>query len=290
MENYLIEDYRRKQDRKKTLANEAARNKRKRAIKLFEDGLHDVGVIAEALETTERTVREYLGEARLGRIDAENNEVAENPFETGKTSKGKGQKVESSREGTGSKKGSSKSKKYTERDAQKYSDERDQAIIMLSREGLPLSEVVNSLRGLGFILTKDQVKERYVALGLPIYTKQELEEMRSKETRKKDNEAIRKKKKAEKAQIKCEVAEKKNEEKSRTKKEIESFTDIKKMIYKAIKDRKSQKAMRIGRFYLMNADFLSKEEKAELSRMVSTIELMRAKDKKQRKARKGKER
>lgn len=285
MENYLIEDYRRKQNQRKTLKNEVEHNKRKRAIKLFEDGLHDVGIIAEALETTEKTVREYLGETRLGRIDDVTGEVTENPVGAEKTSKSKSKKTDDSRmEDKDSKKENSKPKKYTEKDAQKYSDERDQTIIMFSREGLSLSEVASKLN-----LTLNQAKERYVALGLPIYTKQELEEIRAEESRKKAKKSRRErniKRKREREQRKGNREGKEAEShQTEEKNEARSFNDVKNMMYKAIKDRKSQKAMNLGRYYLTHADFLSENERKKLSEMVNIIELMRKKEKGKRKDR-----
>ena len=185
--DYLVEEYKRKQSQSKLEKNNVERYKRKRAIQLFDDGLQDVGVIAEALETTQSRVKEYLGKTRLAMIEAsKKDEKFEVPK---KPSRVRSPKADSS------KNRSSKPKKFNERYAQRYSDERDEAIVMFAREGISLNEVVNKLKELGFTLTLNQVKERYMALGLPLYSKQEFEKIRKEKAKAREAKGESKKRK-----------------------------------------------------------------------------------------------
>lgn len=275
--DYLVEEYKRKQSQSKLEKNNVERYKRKRAIQLFDDGLQDVGVIAEALETTQSRVKEYLGKTRLAMIEAsKKDEKFEVPK---KPSRVRSPKADSS------KNRSSKPKKFNERYAQRYSDERDEAIVMFAREGISLNEVVNKLKGLGFTLTLNQVKERYMALGLPLYSKQELEEIRKEKAKAKARETKRESKKRKMGKEKKET---KTDEQPKQEYEAKSFVDVRNMMYRAIKARKSQIAMNIGRYYLNCGDFLGESEKKKLKEMVDIIEMMRKKDRKERKERKDK--
>lgn len=286
MENYLVEDYMRKQKQSELAKNSAVRNKRKRAIELFEQGLQDIDVLSEALETTPARIREFLGKSRLARIGiiTEPETKTEEDFDDFDVSE------DSTTDTVDAKQVPGISKKFTEKDAIKYSGERDQTIIMFHREGLTLEEVANKLN-----LTVGQAKERYIALGLPIYTRQELDDMRKE----KDEEARKekaKKGKKEPENKETETSATVNEEldaegkpdaagdkpiQENDQKEVEelkSFEEVKRAIYRLIKSRNSQKAMRLAKYYVRYADFLNDDEKKRLTGMADTIELLRAKE------------
>lgn len=271
MEEYLIEDYRKKQKQSKLAKNNAERYKRRRAIELFEQGLQDIDVLSEALETTPARVKEFLGKTRLESIGVITEPEAEEELEDFDVSEDlPTDRVDDEQEPV-------KNKKFTEKDAIKYSGERDEAIIMFHRDGLSLVEVADKLN-----LTVDQAKERYIALGLPIYTKQELQDIR--EGRRKANEERNQKSKKEPENIRTEESSPDVEDKTMQedhKKEagdLKSFEEVKKAIHALIKNRKSKKAMRLARYYARYADFLSDDERKRITGMADTIELLRAKE------------
>ena len=73
MEEFLLNDYNAKRSEKKQNETRRRKAKAKRAISLFDSGLRDLDVLAEALEVSKKTVESLIGKRRtaicLGIID-----------------------------------------------------------------------------------------------------------------------------------------------------------------------------------------------------------------------------
>ncbi len=269
MDQYLLDEYKKRKNNRENMAEKAKRN---RAIKLFEEGLRDIGVIAEALETTEKTIISYLGKTR---IDICQGIIEETPEEVQVTKK------DGKREGASKPKNNvQKPKRFTERDAENYSKDRDLRIKMYHNDGLSVEEIANKLR-----MTENQVKERLIAMGL-LYNSSEIREMRER-ARKKENTSIVQKSKNEREEHMPEQTEKpsttsENNENKATQRdgegEFRSFDELIEAIHRLIKDRRSKNAMILAREYSRHADFLSDEEREKLTKMANTIELLRARE------------
>ena len=287
MEEFLLDDYNKKIRGKEAEKVEARKAKVKRAIALFNEGLRDLDVIAEALEVSEETVKNFLGKRRteicLGIVDEKPKEKPKNA--TREKQPKKSQEIEV------------KPKRFTEKDAENYAKRRDMEIRDYHLvERLNADEIAGKCH-----MTKKQVEERLIAMGLPIYSEEDLEDlrMRKEEEEKRRQEAM---KEPEKAEISVteessrdneEIAEEVVEE---TEVEAEeehqigyrSFEEIKKAMKMYIKDRKSTIALDIARYYSIerHSDFLTEEERKKLEAMADTIKIFRDRDR----VRKAKER
>lgn len=287
MEEFLLDDYNKKIRGKEAEKVRARRAKVKRAIALFNEGLRDLDVLAEALEVSEETVKNFLGKRRteicLGIVDEKPKEKPKNA--TREKQPKKPQEIEV------------KPKRFTEKDAEDYAKRRDMEIRdYYLVEGLNADEIAGKCH-----MTKKQVEERLIAMGLPIYSEEDLEDlrMRKEEEEKRRQEAM---KEPEKAEISVteessrdneEIAEEVVEE---TEVEAEeehqigyrSFEEIKKVMKMYIKDRKSTIALDIARYYSIerHSDFLTEEERKKLEAMADTIKIFRDRDR----VRKAKER
>ena len=147
-------------------------------------------------------------------------------------------------------------------------------------------------------MTKNQVEERLIAMGLPTYSEKDLEDFRRRkeEEEKRRQEAM---KKAGKIEISApeessvdnekivEKAEAESEEQEQQK-GYRSFEEIKRAIKIYIRNRKSTIALDIARYYSIerHSDFLTEEERKKLEAMADTIKIFRDRDR----VRKAKER
>lgn len=272
MEKFLLEDYLKKQKGKKAAKNDVKKAKIRRAKKLFNDGLRDIGVLAEALDVSEETVKIFLGKKRteicLGIVKedvAEKIPVNSSPL----------QQTKKSKECTEVR------KRFTEKDAEKYAKERDEEIRKyFLLEGFSVGEIAQKLR-----MTEGQVRERLTAIGLPVYSEEELRKEKERQNNLEKNKKCKQSKKRRKK-----VKSSEPEEKEESKKEVvhqvgyRSFEEIKKAIGRFIKNRESIKALDIARYYSIetHSDFLTEEERKKLETMADTIKIFRVRDRKRR--------
>ena len=152
----------------------------------------------------------------------------------------------------------------------------------MHEEGLSMEEIASKEK-----LTPDQLKEIFLALGLSIYTREELLEMQRQEaeerksreeaerlerTRKRKREWIRNKR----ARIR------KEKERQRRKQEgaeqeavIRNYSDIRRKMRELISQRNSKGAIEFAERYLDDPNFLTKEEKSELFMLIEYIKEIR---------------
>ena len=280
MEEFLLNDYNAKRSEKKQNETRRRKAKAKRAIALFDSGLRDLDVLAEALEVSKKTVESFIGKRRtaicLGIID---EDCEEKPKKDKKTNTPK--KIEK------------RPKRFTEKDAERYSRERDMQIRDYYLEGLGPDEIADNCH-----MTKNQVEERLIAMGLPTYSVEDLEDLKRREEEKRRQEAMKKAGKIEiSAPEESSVDNEKIVEKAEAEAESEeqeqqkgyrSFEEIKRAIKIYIRNRKSTIALDIARYYSIerHSDFLTEEERKKLEAMADTIKIFRDRDR----VRKAKER
>lgn len=263
MEEFLLEDYiTGKGDKRSKIDRARAR----RAIALFNEGLRDLGVFAEALEVSVAEVKRLLGEDRT-QMCLEN--VAKEPKEQKSTKPAKEK--------------AGKPKRFTERDAERYAKERDVQIRDYFLEGLDSDEIASRCH-----MTKGQVEERLLAMGLPIYSKEEFEEMQRKRD---EEERIRLEKSKEKEEAEqsvspesgvddkaeAEVEEEQREEEQEENEGYKSYEEIIKAIKGFIKNRNSIKAADIARIYAneKHGSFLTEKQRAKLADMADVIKMIK---------------
>lgn len=281
MEEFLLNDYNAKRSEKKQNETRRRKAKAKRAISLFDSGLRDLDVLAEALEVSKKTVESLIGKRRtaicLGIIDEDCEE-----------------KPKKDKKANTPKKTDKKPKRFTEKDAERYAEERDIRIRDYYLEGLGSGEIADKCH-----MTKNQVEERLIAMGLPTYSEKDLEDFRRrKEEEKRRQEAMKKAGKIEiSAPEESSVDNEKIVEKAEAEAESEeqeqqkgyrSFEEIKRAIKIYIRNRKSTIALDIARYYSIerHSDFLTEEERKKLEAMADTIKIFRDRDR----VRKAKER
>ena len=275
MEEFLLDDYNKKIRGKEAEKVEARKAKVKRAIALFNEGLRDLDVIAEALEVSEETVKNFLGKRRteicLGIVDEKPKEKPKNA--TREKQPKKPQEIEV------------KPKRFTEKDAENYAKRRDMEIRDYHLvERLNADEIAGKCH-----MTKKQVEERLIAMGLPIYSEEDLEDLRRRkeEEEKRRQEAMKEREKAE-ISVREESSRDNEEITEETEVEVEeeqpigyrSFEEIKKAIKMYIRNRKSTIALDIARYYSIerHSDFLTEEERKKLGAMADTIKIFRDRD------------
>lgn len=275
MEEFLLDDYNKKIRGKEAEKVGARRAKEKRAIALFNDGLRDLDVIAEALEISEETVKKFLGKRRteicLGIVDEKPKEKPKNATQEKQPKKSQGTEA--------------KPKRFTEKDAEDYAKRRDMEIRDYHLvERLNADEIAGKCH-----MTKKQVEERLIAMGLPIYSEEDLEDLRRRkeEEEKRRQEAM---KEPEKAEISVPEEGSRDNEEITEETEVEaeeeqpigyrSFEEIKKAIKMYIRNRKSTIALDIARYYSIerHSDFLTEEERKKLEAIADTIKIFRDRD------------
>ena len=155
MDKYLIDDY----NRERAGQTEVAKRKRLKVLELYLHGI-DKKEIAEILEVDVSTINSYFQWLRINGFITEEQE----------------QEIEANRklELERIKEKNSSRKILTANRAKKLADERDRQILKLHNEGFTLQKISEKLN-----LTLVQAKERFFALGISIYTEQELEQMKS---------------------------------------------------------------------------------------------------------------
>ena len=279
MDKYLIDDY----NRKKSGQTEAAKKKRLKALELYLHGL-DKKEIAEILEVDVSTVNIYFQWLRSnGYITLEQ----EQEIETSRALELERIKEKSSGGGP-----------LTINKVKKISNERDRQILKLHNEGFTLEKISEKLN-----LTLDQARERFLALGLSIYSEQELEQMREEESRKlQEAEEEKRKREAELQENKGdgeEVEDEPKETEDKTEEErgkpeaegvegsfekivntITNYDDLVKKANTFIKLRKSRKAVNLFEYFINYGDFLTDKQRKKLKDIVAFIEVMRPNTKK----------
>ena len=275
MDKYLIDDY----NRERAGQTEVAKRKRLKVLELYLHGI-DKKEIAEILEVDVSTINSYFQWLRINGFITEEQE----------------QEIEANRklELERIKEKNSSRKILTANRAKKLANERDRQILKLHNEGFTLQKISEKLN-----LTLDQAKERFFALGISIYTEQELEQMREEERKKQKEAKIKIKKSAEKIkEINSEPIKVENEpngqkavddeiEKKKPENEniegsfeilVNSITDYDDLLKKAntfIKLRKSMKAVNLFEYFINYGDFLTHKQRKKLKDMVAFIELMK---------------
>ena len=225
MENYIIDDYLKSVSEDKVKGKRKREALRKRALELWDK---DIGAseIAEILELTEKQLKELLGVERIEK---------------------------------GHKSATIKAKeKLTPRRVNRLASDRDKQIIELSKT-MNMEKVAETLN-----ISLELVKERYLALGLPIYTEEELRKMAEAEKERKM------KNKEEKPKGNRVEAQKPEEQKI----DLNNFEEVKRKIHESISEKNIERATGIAKRAIEQGNFGDKE-KGKLQELVDLIETIR---------------
>ena len=293
MDNYIIKEYMdsnsERKLKRKVRRHDVDSKRRASVIEIFEqsNGLIGPEEIADALDIDLKLVKSYLGKTRIQRY--ERLRAGEDIVDDEKETKVKHEKPQVSDTPVG------QSKKLTPRRVEKLADERNARIMAMHAEGLSIEEIAKKEK-----LTQDQAKEIFLSLGLSLYTREELLEMRKREEeeRKSREEAERLERKRsrqrrwirnKRARIK---AEKQRQEEENKREEatgvvlIRNFEDLKRAMRLLLQQGKSKQAIELGEHFLEEDDILSGEEKSKL--FLSIEELREIKEAYQRRERREK--
>ena len=240
MENYIIDDYLKSVSEDKVKGKRKRDVLRRRALELWDK---DIGAseIAEILELTEKQLKELLGVERIEK---------------------------------GHKSATIKAKeKLTPRRVNRLASDRDKQIIELSKT-INMEKVAEMLN-----ISLELVKERYLALGLPIYTEEELRKMaeaekerkmKNKEEKPKGNR-VEAQKPEEQESVKADVNQQKPEEE---KIDLNNFEEVKRKIHESISEKNIERATGIAKRAIEQGNFGDKE-KGKLQELVDLIETIR---------------
>lgn len=240
MENYIIDDYLKSVSEDKVKGKRKREVLRRRALELWDK---DIGAseIAEILELTEKQLKELLGVERIEK---------------------------------GHKSATIKAKeKLTPRRVNRLASDRDKQIIELSKT-MNMEKVAEMLN-----ISLELVKERYLALGLPIYTEEELRKMaeaekerkmKNKEEKPKGNR-VEAQKPEEQESVKADVNQQKPEEE---KIDLNNFEEVKRKIHESISEKNIEGATGIAKRAIEQGNFGDKE-KGKLQELVDLIETIR---------------
>ena len=245
MEKYLVDDYKRKMEGR---VDEGTQKRRMETLELYS---HKIAKdeIADILEISVETVEKYLTWLR------------KNGYLT--------QEIEDDIKREKARQTHPVNKKLTLRRAENLAKERDAEIRRLvKKEGRTIQEVEGEMG-----LTHSQALERFMALGLPIYTREELEERARKRGENKEDS------KTEAVVKEAETEEKAQEEMEEDSQEIEyisSFDEIVRQMREYIGNRQSKKALDMAKHFLDTGDFLTIQQRNTLSDMVWFIERARS--------------
>ena len=249
MEKYLVDDYKRKMEGR---VDEGTQKRRMETLELYS---HKIGKdeIADILEISVETVEKYLTWLR------------KNGYLT--------QEIEDDIKREKARQTHPVNKKLTLRRAENLAKERDAEIRRLvKKEGRTIQEVEGEMG-----LTHSQALERFMALGLPIYTREELEERaRKREESKEHSKTEAVVEEAETEEKPQEEMEEKSKEDSQEMEYVSSFDEIVDSMREYIGNRQSKKALDLAKHFLDTGDFLTIQQRNTLSDMVWFIERARS--------------
>ena len=276
MDKYLLDDY-----NKKIGASSSVRERKmKKALELYLNGL-DKKEIAEILEVAPKTITDYFRWLR-------NN---------GHITREKEEEIEEQRalelERIKAKKSKAEERKLTHSKVGKIVNNRDKEIMKLYHDGLTIQEVAERMH-----MTLNQAKERYLALGLSIYTEEELKRMAEEENRKKAKLGKAEKPKDEQEEARQEVREESKEEKPQ---EVEKMkpqyfsSDVFEILVNSIpnynalctkirtfiKFNENKRAIELARYFIEVGDFLTEKQKNKLIDFVNFYDILAARERKQ---------
>ena len=276
MDKYLLDDY----NRKRGASSSVRERKMKKALELYLNGL-DKKEIAEVLEVAPKTITDYFRWLRNnGYITREKEEAIEEEraleLERIKTKKSKAEE-----------------RKLTHSKVGKIVNNRDKEIMKLYHDGLTIQEVAERMH-----MTLNQAKERYLALGLSIYTEEELKRMAEEENRKKAKLGKAEKPKDEQEEARQEVREESKEEKPQ---EVEKMkpqyfsSDVFEILVNSIpnynalctkirtfiKFNENKRAIELARYFIEVGDFLTEKQKNKLIDFVNFYDILAARERKQ---------
>ena len=276
MDKYLLDDY----NRKRGASSSVRERKMKKALELYLNGL-DKKEIAEVLEVAPKTITDYFRWLRNnGYITREKEEAIEEEraleLERIKTKKSKAEE-----------------RKLTHSKVGKIVNNRDKEIMKLYHDGLTIQEVAERMH-----MTLNQAKERYLALGLSIYTEEELKRMAEEENRKKAKLGKAEKPKDEQEEARQEVREESKEEKQQEVKKmkpqyynsdvfeilvnsIPNYNALCTKIRTFIKFNENKRAIELARYFIEVGDFLTEKQKNKLIDFVNFYDILAARERKQ---------
>ena len=276
MDKYLLDDY----NKKRGASSSVRERKMKKALELYLNGL-DKKEIAEVLEVTPKTITDYFRWLR-------NN---------GYITREKEEEIEEQRalelERIKAKKSKAEERKLTHSKVGKIVNNRDKEIMKLYHDGLTIQEVAERMH-----MTLNQAKERYLALGLSIYTEEELKRMAEEENRKKAKLGKAEKPKDEQEEARQEVREESKEEKPQ---EVEKMkpqyfsSDVFEILVNSIpnynalctkirtfiKFNENKRAIELARYFIEVGDFLTEKQKNKLIDFVNFYDILAARERKQ---------
>ena len=276
MDKYLLDDY----NKKRGASSSVRERKMKKALELYLNGL-DKKEIAEVLEVTPKTITDYFRWLR-------NN---------GYITREKEEEIEEQRalelERIKAKKSKAEERKLTHSKVGKIVNNRDKEIMKLYHDGLTIQEVAERMH-----MTLNQAKERYLALGLSIYTEEELKRMAEEENRKKAKLGKAEKPKDEQEEARQEVREESKEEKPQ---EVEKMkpqyfsSDVFEILVNSIpnynalctkirtfiKLNENKRAIELARYFIEVGDFLTEKQKNKLIDFVNFYDILAARERKQ---------
>ena len=199
MDKYLLDDY----NRKRGASSSVRERKMKKALELYLNGL-DKKEIAEILEVAPKTITDYFRWLRNnGYITREKEEEIEEQ-----------RAIELER--IKAKKSKAGDRRLTHSKVGKIVNNRDREIMELYHGGFTIQEVAKRMH-----MTLNQAKERYLALGLSIYTEEDIRRMAEEENRRKARLGKAEKPKDEQEETRQEEKEEGKEEKPEEKRKAE---------------------------------------------------------------------
>lgn len=268
MDEYLLN--------KKNITREQRR--KARAIDLLSKGI-GVEEIAEIMEVSEKTVREYLGKQRIEEFERSiMGEAQEEAEEEVSEIKAKPEEEKAKKEN--SEEQEDHGLKLTESRVEELTSERNDKIIKMYNEGVSIQEIAKK-EG----MTVNQVKECYLSLGLSVYTKEEIEEMKKEEAKRKARETRKRRQAQKKEEERRKLEQEKEKEKEEEKKgeeekqedDVTSYQYIRKRMGELVREGKSKAAIDFGNTCLENESLLTGEERSRLFMLIEYIEDVREK-------------
>lgn len=277
MDKYLLDDY----NKKRGASSSVRERKMKKALELYLNGL-DKKEIAEVLEVTPKTITDYFRWLRNnGYITREKEEEIEEQ-----------RAIELER--IKAKKSKAEERKLTHSKVGKIVNNRDKEIMKLYHDGLTIQEVAKRMH-----MTLNQAKERYLALGLSIYTEEEIKRMAEEENRRKERLGKAEKPKDEQEETRQEEEkEESKEEKPEEKRKAEpkyfdpevfeilvnsvrNYNDLCDKIRSFIKLNENKRAIELARYFVENEGFLTEKQKNKLVDLVNFYDVIIARERKQ---------
>ncbi len=277
MDKYLLDDY----NRKRGASSSVRERKMKKALELYLNGL-DKKEIAEILEVAPKTITDYFRWLRNnGYITREKEEEIEEQ-----------RAIELER--IKAKKSKAGDRRLTHSKVGKIVNNRDREIMELYHGGFTIQEVAKRMH-----MTLNQAKERYLALGLSIYTEEDIRRMAEEENRRKARLGKAEKPKDEQEETRQEEEkEESKEEKPEEKRKAEpkyfdpevfeilvnsvrNYNDLCDKIRSFIKLNENKRAIELARYFVENEGFLTEKQKGKLVDLVNFYDVIIARERKQ---------